>query len=458
MKALAELKLRAAGPSLDDLLDPSFPAQNDFVLDGATFLAADTTRRAGKSNGLARKFFRAGLSHKNVLLPYIALTRDSAKNIMWPILIETMEKCGVKGHATESNLSVTLGNGSRIQLFGADQRNFIQRLRGIKTPLAAIDEGQSFRSHLEELVDDILTPAVSDFEHGQIVVTGTPGPVPKGFFYDITHGGGGFKTHKWSVFENPYMPRARQFVDDLVSRKGWDWEHPTIKREWLGQWVADLDALVYKYNEAKNEIDTLPRENEWMYVIGIDLGYDPDPTAFVVCAYSEFSPCLYIVETYKETRMILSSVAERTRYFMKKYPMAQLIVDAADKQAVEEMRQRHGLPLRSAEKHGKAGFIELMNSDLHAGHIKLLRGTTSPLKDEWANLVWDSESDRRIEDSRYENHLSDAALYAWRHCYNYVWRERPKEIDPRSEDAVDLFFEKEAEGIRRQKDLHSGEF
>jgi hypothetical protein len=42
-------------------------------------------------------------------------------------------------------------------------KNFIRRLRGIKTPGAGIDEAQDFGSHLESLVDDVLTPALADY-------------------------------------------------------------------------------------------------------------------------------------------------------------------------------------------------------------------------------------------------------------------------------------------------------
>ena len=41
--------------------------------------------------------------------------------------------------------------------------------------------------------------------------------------------------------------------------------------------------------------------------------------------------------------------------------------------------------------------------------------------DEWDLLQWDE--DRRKEDSRFENHLADACLYAWRESKHYTYRE-----------------------------------
>lgn len=448
-------KIRAAESRLNrpvefKLLDESYPEQAKFVLDPALFVCAFTTRRAGKSSGFAYKFFRKAQSYKgsDLMMPYIALTRDSARNIMWPVLQEISRKEGIGAEFKESTLTCR-AFGCDIKLFGADMRNFMDRLRGIKTPLATIDEVQGFRGHVGELIDDVLTPAIGDFDDGQLCVAGTPGPVPKGYFYDITTGKGGFSVHTWSAFQNPYI-KARRMVDLIMEKKGWSWEHPTIRREWLGEWVADSDALVYKFDDALNRAAALP-EGEWTYVIGVDLGYDPDPTAFVVCAYSEHDHNLYVIETYKATKLIISDVVERMRYFERKYEGAITIVDAADKQAVEEMKQRYGIGLIAAEKHGKAGFIELMNSDMRRGLVKVVSG--EDLAEEWGNLIWDTESDKRVEDGRYDNHLADACLYAWRYCYNYLASAKEQKMDPRSEAAVDLFYEQEAERLSKGRGI-----
>lgn len=428
--------------------DPAHSKQNAFVTDTGRFLAAITTRRGGKSSGLALRFFRAAQKYQGSLCPYFALTRDSAKNIMWPILQETAERFKLPATFTESSLTVSLGR-SQIKLFGADMKNFIQRVRGIKTPFAAIDEAQAFGVHLEELVDDILTPATADYEDGAIALTGTPGPVPQGYFFDATQGRHGFTVHRWSILDNPYMPKAADFIADLKRRKGWDDTHPTFRREWLGEWVADPDALVYRFTRARNVCLSLPDSKEWIYVLGVDLGFDPDPSAFVLCAYNVHNPTLYIVDTYKQTRMIVSDVAERMRYYLRQHPYLKIIVDAGGqgKQIAEEIKQRYQVPLQAAEKVGKAGFIELMNADFQRGKIQVLSDCAESLATEYENLVWDSESMERREDGRYPNHLTDAALYAWRYCYNYLSEPAPKEPSRDSQEYMDRLEEQEAEAM-----------
>lgn len=387
-----------------------------------------------------------------MLLPYIALTRESAKNIMWPILSEVNDRYGMGAIPKEASLSYVLPNGARIALFGADQKNFIKRLRGIKTPFAAIDEAQGFGTHLSELIDDILTPAISDFDDGQIAVTGTPGTVPRGMFYEITelkqHG---YSHHFWTVYDNPFMPNAKEFVQMLMQKKAWTPDNPTLLREWYGRWVKDIDALIYKYSRARNWVSELPKnKGEWFYVMGVDLGYFPDPSAFVVMAYQRHDPTLYILEVHKQLEMTVSDVADQIKVYAKKYPNMKVVIDqgGGGRQSVEEMRKRHGLSLVAAEKAEKANFIDLMNSDLMGGRIKLVGSACDPLIEEWESLQWDAASATRKENPSQPNHCTDGALYGWRWAYNYAWTPDVKPPAPDSEEAVDEWWEKESENAK----------
>jgi hypothetical protein len=449
-EAVRRAELRRNGSSV--LTDPRFPQQTAFVLDPSRYPAALCTRRAGKTSGFAIRFFNAARKHPGAILPYFALTRDSARNIMWPVLREMNDKFKIGAELVDSKLRCRVPGGAEIVLMGADMPNFIGRVRGIKTPFAAIDEAQKFRnSILTELIDDILTPAIADYDDGTLGLGGTPGPLPKGKFFDITSGKEGFSIHKWSVFDNPYMPNARAFVDDLKKRKGWNDQNPTYRREWLGEWVADTDALVYKYDEGRNSTAILPPADHWSYVLGVDLGYDPDPSAFVLCAYRPHDPTLYIVETFKKTKMIVSDVADKIKTYLARCQICSVVMDAGaqGKQIAEEIRRRHSIPVHAADKHGKSGFIELMNSDMTLGRIKVVKGSADGLVDEWLHLIWDPDESERKEHPEYDNHEADAALYAWRWAHNYAWKGIPKRIDPNSEEAVDAWAEKKAREIER---------
>lgn len=393
-------------------------------------------------------------AHPGSLIPYVGLTRESCKNIMWPILKELSEKHNIGAVLTDSNLEAKLPNGAVIKLFGADQKGFIEKLRGPKYPLAVIDEAQAFKSHIEQLVDDVFTPATGDYVDGQIVLTGTPGPVPKGYFFEATQGKQGFLSRKWTVYENPYFPSPDAFVANLFKKKGWTSDNPTYRREWLGEWVADTDALVYKFNADKNLISEHPASEKYFYVLGVDLGFYPDPSAFVLGAYHRYSNVLYIIDTHTEDKMTVGDVSERIKYYLREYPSAKVVMDlgAQGKMIGEEIRQRYQIPVIAAEKQGKAGFIEIFNSELMAGKIQLVEEKTTELASEWMNLIWDTEKEARVEDSRYPNHLSDACLYLHRYCYNYAAQQRPEIVVRGSEREMDLYWEKEAEKLKQRSD------
>lgn len=377
---------------------------------------------------------------------------------MFPVFYEISEKYKLGLEFKESDLSIALPGNSRVQLFGADTKGFIDRIRGVKTPMGGVDEGQSFRSHLEQLIDDVLTPCTADFRDGQVCLTGTPGPVPKGYFYECSQGQHGFKFHNWGVYSNPYFPGATEFVEGLRLRKGWDHSNPTYRREWQGEWVADTDALVYKYSEDRNSFDTIDeRRDPFHYVLGVDLGYSPDPSAFVLCAYSSYDRNLYVLSAESELEMSVSDVAERIKSYQARYPALKVVADlgAQGKMIGADINRRYGIPLIPAEKHGKESFIEIMNSDLLSGVIKVNEAKCRTLIDEWMTLIWDVEKEtQRVEDSRYPNHCADGALYAWRYCYNYAIQNRPEVVKRGSEREVDLYWEqKETEArLNRQRD------
>jgi len=208
-----------------------------------------------------------------------------------------------------------------------------------------------------------------------------------------------------------------------MKKHGWNEDNPIYLREWLGRWIRSDDSLVYKYREGRNSFDVLPTgEYDFNYILGLDLGFE-DATAFVVCAYSEDRPELYIVEAFKQSHMIPSQIAMKIRELLDVYKIDITVADTGGlgKSIVEEFRHRYNLPIRAAEKSKKGAFIEMMNSDFQRGLIKA--GSQSPIVDEWELLQW--QDDRKKEDPRYDNHLADACLYAWRESRHYRYAGEP---------------------------------
>jgi len=83
--------------------------------------------------------------------------------------------------------------------------------------LVVIDEAQAFGIDLRQLVYGVLKPAVADYR-GTIVLTGTPGNLIKGLFFDVTNGReAGWSGHRWTTYDNPYM--AEQWAGEIADLK-----------------------------------------------------------------------------------------------------------------------------------------------------------------------------------------------------------------------------------------------
>lgn len=405
--------------------DKRFEPQDRFVTDTNRFISAQCSRRAGKSNGLAIRFFHTLDSHPGCFCPYIALTRESAKNIMWPVLQEQDEVFKIGFKFTESDLTMTHPtNGSRLQLFGADMKNFIRRLKGIKTPGAAIDESQDFGDHLSSLVDDVLTPALSDYEDSWLALVGTPGPIPRGYFYEITNQRKfGYSLHKWTAFDNPYLPNFDGFLNKLKLDRGWDDKNPTLLREYMNQWVLDIESLLVKYDENKNHFETLPPAI-WHHILGIDIGHK-DADALAVLAWSETSPNIYLVDEITTAGQDITALASQIDKITKYYDITKMVIDTGGlgKKIAEELIRRHQIPVEAADKARKFENISFLNDYLRQGKFKAGKNSIFAQDSYKVQIDWDKTTpDRLVVKEGFHSDIIDAVLYAFKESPAFAYR------------------------------------
>lgn len=395
-----------------------FPQQDMFVGDTSRFLTAQCTRRAGKTNALGIKFFHTMSKYPGSQCPYLALTLDSARDIMWPVLQELNDKYGWNCTFLDSRLTMTHPNGSKLKLYGADMKNFIKRLKGRKYPGVAIDEAQDFGTHLKTLVDDVLTPALVDYEDGWLALTGTPGPVPQGYYFEITHGKKyGFSNHEWSINDNPYIPNAEAFVQKLKKDRQWDDNNPTLLREWRNKWVLDVESLWIRYSESVNHFDRLPEaKTPWTHIMGIDLGFK-DADAIAVLAWNEDSKVTYLVEECINRKQGLTELVEQIQHLARKYNVSQMTIDEGGlgKKLAEEMRRRYQIPVQAAEKIRKQETVEFFNDALRIGTFKAERDSQFAQDSYLIQIDWEKTTpDKIVVKKQPHSDIIDAVLYAYK--------------------------------------------
>lgn len=447
---LKELQKRAERKHLE--LEPNFEAQNAFVQDPARFLIAQCSRRAGKTNGLAIRFFKTLEKYPKAQCIYLSLTLDSARDIMWPVLQELNEKFNIGCSFTESNLTMRHPNGSQLKLYGADMKNFIKRLKGRKFPGVAIDEAQDFGTHLQTLIDDVLTPALSDYADSWLALTGTPGPVPQGYFFDVSQNKKfGYSFHEWTLIDNPFMPNPAGFIEQLKKDRQWDDNNPTLLREWRNKWVLDVESLWVRYNESVNHYIQLPTQ-KYTYIMGIDLGFN-DADALAVMAWSESDPTTYLVEEVIKRKQGLTELVQDIQAMCKKYDISKMIIDEGGlgKKLAEEMRRRHHIPVHPAEKQRKQETVEFLNDALRLGKVKA-KADSQFAKDSYLiQIDWDRTTpDKIVIKKSPHSDIIDAVIYAFKESPAYTY-QKPVAKAPKGTPA---YFDEEVSDMEKAAEEH----
>lgn len=435
--AAKELARRQAALTAKDIpLDVLFSKQNDLINDPHRYIAAQCSRRAGKTNALAIKFFNTLKKHPKSICYYIALTNDSAMEIMWPVLQEINDKFKMGCEFTPSKRTMNHPNGSKLKIYGSDTKNFIKRLKGRKTPGVGIDEAQDFGVHLQSLVDDVITPMLADYTDSWLALTGTPGPVPQGYFFDVTQNRKyGYSFHEWTILENIYMPDPAGFIDDLKKKREWDDNNPTLLREWQNKWILDVEALWIQYHASKNdykELPKLPAPHKYQYILGVDWGFK-DSDALAVLAYSDASPITYLVEELVTPRQGITELTNQIQEIRTRYDISKIIMDegAGGKKMAEEMRRQHAIPVEPADKVRKQETVEFFNDALRTGRFMAPKDSHFAQDSYLVQIDWEkSRPDKIIIKKTPHSDIIDAVIYAFKCSPAYAW-SAPEKAPPK---------------------------
>lgn len=466
----------------EKILAGANPVQRRFILNDAQYKALRCPRRAGKSFAMTSLALYHAEKNPGARILIISLTLKSTRENFWS---------GAPGGLFKQNHEYGLGlkfnhtdsvwwheNGSRGRLAGAETRADIEYLRGAaaEADIAIVDECKSFAPDLlAELIRDVLEPGLMT-RNGKLVLGGTPGLIPLGTFFEATceasrrqdpeHPAEQIPTcipygdtswnlpadvvadlwslHAWGIEDNVAQPHQWRRALSIKRRNGWGDDHPTWRREFLGEWSTDTTDLVYAFGDLKRRdpervtwypsVDKgnptgLPlNKGPWHTIMGLDFGYEDD-FALVMAGYSETQRELRHFYDFKSPHLTVDQMAEEIIGAIDRYGQPEVIVadaGALGKLVVETLNQRYGLAIIAAEKKEKFDHIELMNSDFHSGHVLLIPG--SDLDHELSGLQWDLSRESKVvlartgklrEDSKCPNHLCDAFLYLWRFSYHY---------------------------------------
>ncbi len=442
----------AAAPSFT-LQAYCFDEQLAFILDAAKFKTAVCSRRAGKTVACAADLVNTALAEIGDVA-YITLNRRTAKRIIWKELIKINRDFNLSAEIDKTDLSITFPNGNTIYVSGAKDSEEIEKFRGVALRKIYIDECQSFRSYIKEFVEDVLENCLTDYD-GSLILIGTPGPVPAGYFYDATNAPDGWSHHHWTMHNNPHIlaksgKAADKIIAERAKRRGVPLNDPSIRREYFGEWVKDDDALVFKFNPQKNIATTLPAISDLTYVFGVDIGFK-DADAIAVLGYNFKDQNVYLVEEVVTRKQDITDLVNQLIPLIEKYKPVKMVMDAGalGKKIQAEIQTRHQLPLEAADKHRKFEYIKLLNDDLRTSKFKAVPATQ--FEEDCQLVVWDYDDPTKpVISDRYHTDVGDAVLYAWRECKHFVPKEHTVKHLKNSNAYMAELEAREAEAMERR--------
>lgn len=325
----------------------------------------------------------------------------------------------------------------------------------------------------------------------------------------------GWSVHHWNLLNNPFFGRAelrggQWFVvarlGDVISGphepqhleaavRGARWQEgivalqdllggpdvapigsPLLRREGLGEWAYEDVAYVYPvhgiardtlcfaparlrpdgFPDIEKALHDLPgwtdEERTYFLVLGVDLGYSPDPFAFGLWAWSLEDPILYEVATWKRTELDSDQQVAIIKSIRDIVPISMVVADAGGggKQVVagwsKDWVKRYSVPIIEATKKNKHGAIGIMGTDIRNAHLRCRDGGAwleEALEHQWLSVV--SATGKQIEDPTTPNHVLDCSLYAHRESYHHRYREPATKIVAGSPEWV----------LREEQDLES---
>ena len=195
-------------------------------------------------------------------------TYRQAKMVSWSLLKDLF--AGKPVRINETELSITLDNGAKIELKGADKPD---SLRGVSTTMVVLDE----YSYMKENVwGEIIQPTLAETQ-GEALFVGTPTGI-QNHFYDLyvkgQSKGSDYKSWQFTTLEGGFI--SAEEVEN--AKKNLD--KRTFEQEYLASFLTAANRAAYNFSRDIHckKMDKSPRMF-W----GVDFGVASYMTAILMC-------------------------------------------------------------------------------------------------------------------------------------------------------------------------------
>lgn len=254
------------------ILGPSLslhPKQMEVYKSKARFRVVVAGRRWGKT-ALSKTLMIIKAARKpKQKIWYVAPTYKMAKQIMWNDLKDAVPRKWIY-KINESNMTIVLVNGSRIELKGADKAD---SLRGVGIHFLVLDE---FQDMSEETWTQVLRPTLAD-TGGHALFIGTPKSY-NALYTVYKHGqnqakvkAGEWQSWQFPTITSPFIP-----ISEIEAAKA-DMDPKSFAQEFLADFNTMSGRVYYAFDRATH-VGKYPFNPSLPIWIGMDFNIDPMST------------------------------------------------------------------------------------------------------------------------------------------------------------------------------------
>jgi hypothetical protein len=282
-------------------------AQKQIADSPKRFRTAICGRRFGKTYLAIRELARFA-RHPNAVCWYIAPTRMQGKGIVWEELKDRLSALNWVAKTNESELTITLVNGSEISIKSADAYD---RMRGFSVDFCVFDEF----ADMDPEVWTVCRPTLSD-KQGHAFFIGTPKGGRSSWAYDI-YTADIKNPDAWQSWTFSTLDGGRVLPEEIEAAKQ-DMPDKMFRQEYMATWEEASGQIYYAFDRKLNVKEPEYLNTDILY-IGTDFNISPLCAVVAVRQGETF----YVID---EIQLYSSNTDELTSEIKSRYPKSKIWV------------------------------------------------------------------------------------------------------------------------------------
>ena len=233
---------------------------------------------------------------------YIAPSYRQAKQIIWDDLKNKMINCRWASKINESDLTITLVNGSKIYLRSADNPD---SMRGVSIDYAILDEVAMID---QKMWTEVLRPALSDKQGHALFITTPKG---KNWIYDLWTGA--HTQPGWQAFSYTTLQGGNVPEEEVEAAKA-ELDEKSFRQEYEASWETYTGAIYYNFKPDRN-IQARPLDLARSEILHIGFDFNVTPLVAVIARVTGNE--IHVID---EVKMEGSNTHEMCAEIVRRYP------------------------------------------------------------------------------------------------------------------------------------------